>query len=38
MKRDFIIFQLAGIAVLRQVEVGDGQLWLASPGISEYKV
>jgi uncharacterized membrane protein YfbV (UPF0208 family) len=29
MKRDFIIFQLAGIAVLREVEVGDGQLWLA---------
>jgi hypothetical protein len=29
MKKDFIIFRLAGMAVLRQVEVGDGQSWLA---------
>jgi hypothetical protein len=29
MKRDFIIIQLAGIAALRKVEVGDGQPWLA---------
>jgi hypothetical protein len=30
MKRDFIIFQPAGMAVLRQVEVGDEQRWLSS--------
>jgi hypothetical protein len=29
-KRDLIIFQLARITIWRQVEVGDGQLWLSS--------
>jgi hypothetical protein len=29
MKTDLIIFQLAGVMVLRQVEVGNGKLWSA---------
>jgi hypothetical protein len=33
MKANFIIFQLAGITVLRQVEAGDGQLKSASPRV-----
>lgn len=35
MKRDVIIFQLAGIAVLRKVEVGDGRLWLALASVAD---
>ncbi len=30
MKRELIIFQLAGITALRQIEAGDGQRWPSS--------